>query len=488
MGGAHGGSGDAAASAASAAGAAPCSVAACLFGSARGSVGAIYDAFSRHVVGANPQCRFEFFLHSWESARSTELEALFRPQATAYGAVTHSNASHSHEHGHEHSHDHSHKLGRDRREQTHEHLRLIGSIEAVLSLRQRDEVKRRVRYSWVMLARLDALWLAPLELSSLNPVLLYVANWCVGKSKGGACRQLSKLDEAGVPDIYFAAAPEMIDGVFGRVASGDREGRSGGDGGVHNMRRSMRASAVGSGMEPGASQLIGARLQQMGIAQRRLGRAMYHQLDLAVLHGTSGGGGAFAGWGAISEGGRFESYERTFPCRAPSQAAEVIQAAGVSSARALATAAHSGGANHTNGGFILDASGGRSVPRGTRSAWRDTHGTLQSWPGRAQLWRPSPGSRCPSAIQFCLCSPMDWSPNLVERARVGSAPVHREWPRGDGGIRHRVEHSSQAVQCSPHSAPWLTTFVALWAFLATLLIAVCFSLDPRRSHIGSALF
>ena len=142
-----------------------------------------------------------------------------------------------------------------------------------------------------MLARLDALWLAPLELSSLNPVLLYVANWCVGKSKGGACRQLSKLDEAGVPDIYFAAAPEMIDGVFGRVASGDREGRSGGDGGVHNMRRSMRASAVGSGMEPGASQLIGARLQQMGIAQRRLGRAMYHQLDLAVLHGTSGGGG-----------------------------------------------------------------------------------------------------------------------------------------------------------------------------------------------------
>lgn len=147
-----------------------------------------------------------------------------------------------------------------------------------------------------------------------------------------------------------------------------------------------------------------------------------------------------------NEAAHFDSFERRFPCPEPPLHSTPTP---------------------TTGGNVS-----------ALTAWRDSHGAPHVRPGQAILRRPSATSRCPGTVQFCLCTPQDWSANLLERRQRPTAAKEPKLPT--------EEPAEQRAQCSPRSAPLLTATVVLLSYVTTSLVGVgWFFSNPGRSRSGA---
>ncbi|KAL1521868.1 hypothetical protein AB1Y20_021519 [Prymnesium parvum] len=199
------------------------------------------------VIRANGGWRADVFVHSWQSALAPFIERTFRPLRSEYGV----------------------------REDGRTGMFL--SIERVLLLRQQAEEERSL-YDWVLLTRLDVVWMRRLPLHALNSSLFYVANWCVttgsprtaARAPSASCRSLETFapdthQVDGVPDYYFLANPQMVDRVFMGMTGDLLRGA------LRPTPRSCCNHAI-----------LAGRLKQLGLWDR-IGRALYHHMDLENL-------------------------------------------------------------------------------------------------------------------------------------------------------------------------------------------------------------
>ena len=301
------------------------------------------------VIGANPGWEFDLFVHSWQVDLAPFIERTFQPRRSEYG------------------------LRADGRSG------MFLSIERVLELRREVEQKRGAAYDWVLLTRPDVVWMRDFAIRRLNPSLFYVANWCVttpvaprlAVPPGGSCRPLELFAPEthqleGVPDYYFLAAAAMADRVFDGITTDLARGA------FSPTARSCCNHAI-----------VAGRLQQLGL-WARLGRALYHHMDLENLRVPKydmdryfchlelarwGAGGVSGGSGGGSGGGK-----------------------GGGAAR---NAAKGGGAQSHGTTCVREATGGH---------WEaDAGGDALAALMDSSLRVASPTSRCPVSLNFCMC-------------------------------------------------------------------------------------
>ena len=142
-----------------------------------------------------------------------------------------------------------------------------------------------MRYTWVVITRFDAVWMAPLPLPLLNRHLFYVANWCVGRDasdrRDGApqptaqarqeiCRPLQPFapethQKDGVPDYFFASGAAALDAVFVGLSDAVVSGQ------LQVGGRSCCNHAI-----------LASRLKALQLWSR-LGRVLVHHMDIETL-------------------------------------------------------------------------------------------------------------------------------------------------------------------------------------------------------------
>ena len=172
-----------------------CSLAVCIFGLLpRYGRGPAFDVWlmeavaqpsvHRHVLRANRHCTHDVFVHSWETEpyKTTAVQRAYAPRRAEWGKRADGRTG------------------------------MFLSIERVLALRKEEEEARGVRYTWVVVTRFDAVWMAPLPLPLLNRHLLYVAHWCVassGKEFGPTrLRMKNSGKELATPSYHREGAPK----------------------------------------------------------------------------------------------------------------------------------------------------------------------------------------------------------------------------------------------------------------------------------------
>ena len=309
----------------------------------------------RHVLRANRHCKHDVFVHSWEAEpyKTAAVQRAYAPRRAEFGKRTDGRTG------------------------------MFLSIERVLALRKEEEEARGVRYTWVVVTRFDAVWMAPLPLPLLNRHLFYVANWCVGRDasdrRDGApqptaqarqetCRPLQPFapethQKDGVPDYFFAGGAAALDAVFVGLSDAVVSGR------LQVSGRSCCNHAI-----------LASRLKALQLWSR-LGRVLVHHMDIETLRQP-----------------KFD-LEGRWACA-------VEQAA-----RKEATPPSSGctprpfDAGHWSWAADAESRAGQRA----RSV-RDES---------AALARPSATSRChPRTLRYCMCSAAQWSqyPQLTSTA------------------------------------------------------------------------
>ena len=92
---------------------------------------------------------------------------------------------------------------------------MLRSMTRSLTLARDAAAAQRETHDLILLMRHDTYWTQPLDLR-LDPRFLTVATWLSDDSPGSSlCTRLSSLD--GVPDLWFASSPTMLEFVFGSL-------------------------------------------------------------------------------------------------------------------------------------------------------------------------------------------------------------------------------------------------------------------------------
>ena len=194
-----------------------------------------YSSLSARVIQPNSaRYSIDVFVHTWSEEASDFVHKTFKPRAASFG-----------------------KLGRTLPPASFSFgwppdaaPGMFASIDSVLDLKRRAEQERGSLYHWVLLARIDLVWLSTFQFDVLDPSLLYLANKCVedrkqlknvrqastpcaspvrsGHTSSPAaaahaveppvCRQVRlKPSSTTAPDWYFAANSTLIDHAFRNV-------------------------------------------------------------------------------------------------------------------------------------------------------------------------------------------------------------------------------------------------------------------------------
>ena len=143
------------------------------------------------------------------------------------------------------------------------------SIEAVMALRAASP--RPVDHDLVLLARLDAVWLSPLDLASeVAPGAVYMAHWCAAEAivgdydpDGWQCAYLrNRPFESVAPDFYFLGRAPVMARVFGALL-------------VDYLGGAFAPTYAGSENH----KIVTGRMRNLSVLERR---RLYHHFDIAV--------------------------------------------------------------------------------------------------------------------------------------------------------------------------------------------------------------
>jgi len=143
------------------------------------------------------------------------------------------------------------------------------SIEAVMALRAASP--RPVDHDLVLLARLDAVWLSPLDLAlEVAPGAVYMAHWCAAEAvvgdydaDGWQCAYLrSRPFESVAPDFYFLGRTPVMARVFDALL-------------VDYLGGAFAPTYAGSENH----KIVTGRLRNRSVVERR---RLYHHFDIAV--------------------------------------------------------------------------------------------------------------------------------------------------------------------------------------------------------------
>lgn len=163
-----------------------------------------WPSFVEHVQRPNAaRCRFDTFVHTWSTAALAAMRRILRPRALAVGHLAGVNVS-----------DAKPWLGWPPSSSPG----MFASIERVLALKRRAEVRQRAAYHFVLLLRHDVAWHSHLELAPLDTRRLYLANACHVRKEERAqlCRGLTHKPTPAV-DFFFAGSSHTIDLVFANL-------------------------------------------------------------------------------------------------------------------------------------------------------------------------------------------------------------------------------------------------------------------------------
>ena len=371
---------------------APCRVAACFFGLlSRYSRDGPEDAwltlqlalpsFESRVVGANPSCSVDTFVHTWSSSaqQDAELRERLKPRAAHFGSPLPlgSNLSRTGTYGWPGGGSPG----------------ALASIDRVLELKREAEAQDGRLYTWVLLTRLDIIWLVPFGFGLLHPDLLYLANYCALETSEGRCRALQPSN-TDAPDYYFAGASALVDHAF-----------------VNLTRDLEHYCFFATHNMAGNHKVLSGRIESLGLWRHGIGRYLYHAFDVALIREYFVDHMLAC---AIDSGGwREASEEEQEPLQGTSMASVLVRSSEEPSRWRWSTSYRS-----------LCSSGG--CGRNLSLAWRSSdsagHERAQRDDAVHEIQSPAANhaSRCPSSLRFCGCSRMQ----MAEASRYYPTPTH----------------------------------------------------------------